>query len=268
MAVNSTGMRELHGRTALLTGASSGLGPVIARRLHREGVRFVLSARREPELQRLARELVGSRVIVADLARRGEAERLAAEAGPVDILIANAGVPVSGLLTDLEVAQIDRGLEVNLRAAIVLTRLLLPGMLERRSGHVVLMSSLAGQMPGLRNSVYNATKFGLRGFGHALRLELRGKGVGASLVSPSYVSEAGMSADAGQHSPFEVPPGPVADAVLKAIREDKAELTVAPVFARFGGRLALVAPSLFLRMGGSRTTEIPLETVDQQRTKR
>src|SRR2546425_5446354 len=99
-------MRELHGRTALLTGASSGIGPVIARRLHREGVRFVLSARRETELQLLARELVGSRVIVADLAHRGEAERLAAEAGPVDILVANAGVPVSGLLTDLEVTHI------------------------------------------------------------------------------------------------------------------------------------------------------------------
>jgi short-subunit dehydrogenase len=227
----------------------------------------VLSARRETELQLLARELVGSRVIVADLAHRGEAERLAAEAGPVDILVANAGVPVSGLLTDLEVTHIDRGLEVNLRAAIVLTRLLLPGMLQRRSGHVVLMASLAGQIPGLRNSVYNATKFGLRGFGHALRLELRGTGVGASLVSPSYVSEAGMWAEAGQHSPFEVSPGRVAEAVLKAIREDKAEVTVAPLSGRFGGRLALVAPSLFLRVG-SRTAEIPQDAVDRHRTKR
>jgi uncharacterized protein len=260
-------MRELIGRTALLTGASSGLGPVIARRLHREGVRFVLSARRQPELQQLARELVGSRVIVADLARREEAERLAAETGPVDILIANAGVPVSGLLTDLEVAHIDRGLDVNLRAAIVLTRLLLPAMLERRSGHVVLMASLAGQIPGLRNSVYNATKFGLRGFGHALRLELRGTGVGASLVSPSYVSDSGMWAEAGQRSPFEVSPDQVAAAVVKAIRADRAEATVAPLFGRFGGRFALVAPSTFLRVG-SRTSEIPQDAVDQHRAKR
>jgi short-subunit dehydrogenase len=260
-------MRELVGRTALLTGASSGLGPVIARRLHREGVRFVLSARREPELQRLARELVGSRVVVADLARRGEAERLAAEAGPVDILIANAGLPVSGLLTELEVAHIDHGLDVNLRSAIVLTRLLLPGMLERHAGHVVLMASVAGQMPGLRNSVYNATKFGLRGFGHALRLELRGTGVGASLISPSYVSEAGMWADAGQRSPFEVSPDRVAEAVVKAIREDSAEITVAPFVARFGGRFALVAPGLFLRVAG-RTSAIPQEAVDHNRTKR
>ena len=260
-------MRDLAGRTALLTGASWGLGPVIARRLHREGLTFVLSARREPELQRLAGELAGSRVVVADLARRDEAERLAAEAGPVNILIANAGVPVSGLLTDLEVAHIDRGLDVNLRSAIVLTRLLLPGMLERRSGHVVLMASLAGQIPGRRNSVYNATKFGLRGFGHALRLELRGTGVGASLVSPSYVSEAGMWAETGQHSPFEVTPRRVAEAVLQAIREDKAEVTVAPFFGRFGGRLALVAPSFFLRVA-SRSAEIPEDAVAQHRAKR
>lgn len=260
-------MRELDGRIALLTGASSGLGPIIARRLRREGVRFVLSARREPELQTLAGELAGSRVVVADLARPGEAERLAAEAGPVDILIANAGVPVTGLVTDLEVAHIDRGIDVNLRAPLVLTRLLLPGMLERRSGHVVLMASLAGQIPGLRNSVYNATKFGLRGFGHALRLELRGTGVGASLISPSYVSEAGMWAESGQRSRFEVSPGLVAEAVLHAIREDRAETTVAPLMGRFGGRFALIAPSLFLRVAG-RSTEIPQEAVDQHRVKR
>lgn len=260
-------MRELNGRSALLTGASSGLGPIIARRLHRQGVRFILSARRESELQKLAEELGGSRVIVADLAVRGEAERLAAEAGAVDILIANAGVPVSGGLTDLEVSAIDRGLEVNLRAAIVLTRLLLPAMLERRTGHVVLMASLAGQIPGPRNSVYNATKFGLRGFAHALRVELRGTGVSASVISPSFVSEAGMWAESGQHSPFEVAPSRVAEAVLRAIQNDKAEVTVAPLMGRIGGRFALVAPSTFLRFAG-RTAGIPQAAVERHRAKR
>ena len=259
-------MRELKGRAALLTGASSGLGPIIARRLHAEGVQFILSARREAELQRLAAELRGSRVIVGDLSRRGEAERLAAEAGPVDLLISNAGVPVSGRLVDLEVPSIDRGLDVNLRAAIVLTRLLLPGMLERRTGHVVVMASLAGQIPGSRNSVYNATKFGLRGFGHALRTELRGTGVSASVVSPSFVSEAGMWADSGQRSPFEVPPGRVADAVLRAIQQDKAEITVAPMMGRIGGRFALIAPSTFLRVAG-RSAAIPQAAVERQRSK-
>ena len=208
-------------------------------------------------MQTLAAELDGSRVVVADLARRGEAERLAAESGAIDILIANAGVPVSGRLTDLEVSHIDRGLDVNLRAAIVLTRLLLPGMIECGSGHVVLMASLAGQIPGLRNSIYNATKFGLRGFGHSLRLELRGTGVGASLISPSYVSQAGMWAESGQHSPFEVPPGRVAEAVVRAIQQDRAEVTVAPVMGLIGGRFALIAPSVFLRVGGARAARSP-----------
>lgn len=259
-------MREVAGKTALLTGASSGLGPVIARRLHGQGVRFILSARRQAELDSLARELVGSRVITADLARRGEAERLAAEAGPVDMLIANAGIPVSGALADLEVSDIDRGLEVNLRAAIVLTRLLLGQMVQRGSGHVVLMASLAGQVPGARNSVYNATKFGLRGFSHALRTELRGTGVGVSAISPSYVRETGMWHESGQHSPFEVSPGPVAEAVLRAIREDRAEITVAPFWERFGGRLALVAPRFFLRVAGG-SGSIPEGVAERRKAK-
>ncbi len=88
--------RDLNNRTALLTGASSGLGPVIALRLAREGVNFVLSARREAALAALAEELGGARVVPADLSVPGEAERLAAEAGAPDILIANAGLPASG----------------------------------------------------------------------------------------------------------------------------------------------------------------------------
>ncbi len=240
---------------------------MIARRLHREGVRFVLSARGEADLQRLASELQGARVVVADLARRGEVERLADEAGPVDILIANAGLPVSSLLTELELEEVDRGLQVNLSAPIALTRMLLPEMLARRSGYIVLMASVVGQIPGLRNSIYNATKFGLRGFGHSLRLELHGTGVGASLISPSYVSGTGMWAETGQHSPFEVPPGRVAEAVLRAIRDDRSQITVAPLFGRIGGRLALVAPRFFRRVAG-RSAEIRAETVARHRAKR
>src|SRR5207247_10810239 len=185
-------MRDLPGSTALLPGASSGLGPVIARRLHTEGVRLVLSARRRPELDALARELVGARVVTADLSRPGEAERLAGEVPGVDLLVANAGLPASGPLTDFEVAGIDSALQVNLRAPIVLTRLLVPGMVERGRGHVVLMASVAGKVAAPKSSIYAATTFGLRGFGHAMRAELRATGVGVSLVSPTFVREAGM----------------------------------------------------------------------------
>jgi short-subunit dehydrogenase len=250
-------VRDLEGRTALLTGASSGLGPVIARRLHREGVQLVLTARRRAELDILARELVGSRVVTADLSRRGEAEWLAGAAGDVDILIANAGVSASGPLVDFEVDSIDTALEVNLRAPIVLSRLLLPGMTARGSGHVVLMASMAGQIPGPNSSIYSATKFGLRGFGHSIRGELRGTGVGVSLISPSYVREAGIFADSGASAPgLTVTPGQVAEACVRAIRQDRAEVTVAPVYARLGGIVGQAAPGLATRVRG-RLAEIP-----------
>jgi len=138
-------MVELRGKTVLLTGASTGLGPYIARRLHRAGAKFVLSARSEEALNALAGELGDSRIIVADLSRPGETERLAQEAGPVDVLVSNAGIPATGRLTTFKIEEIDRAIAVNLRAGIVLAAKLLPGMLERKSGHMVFMSSIAGK---------------------------------------------------------------------------------------------------------------------------
>src|SRR5205807_1541328 len=105
-------MVELRGKTVLLTGASTGLGPYIARRLHRAGAKFVLSARSEEALNALAGELGHSRIIVADLSRPGEPERLAQEAGPVDVLVSNAGIPATGRLTTFKIEQIDRAIAV------------------------------------------------------------------------------------------------------------------------------------------------------------
>jgi len=181
-------MKDLAGRTVLLTGASTGLGPYIARRLHRAGARFVLSARNETSLTRLAKELGDSRVVVADLSKAGEPERLAREAGAVDVLVSNAGVPASGRLASFEIEEIDRAIAVNLRAGIVLARELAPGMVERKQGHIVFMASAAGKVPAPGISIYNATKFAIRGFALALREELMGSGVGVSAISPTFVS--------------------------------------------------------------------------------
>ncbi|HEY3082299.1 MAG TPA: SDR family NAD(P)-dependent oxidoreductase [Chloroflexota bacterium] len=260
-------MRDLAGRRALLTGASSGLGPVIARRLRREGVRFVLSARGRPGLEALAAELGDAQVAVADLTERGDVERLAGEAGPVDILIANAGVPANGRLLDFEIEHIDRAIDVNLRAVVVLTRLLLPAMVARGSGHVLLMASMAGWIPTAGSSLYNATKFAIRGFGHALRAELRGTGVGVSLVSPTFVSGAGMWAETGlRASVRETTPELVAEACLRAIRDDRAELAVAPPEQRLVGRLALAFPDLVQPL--LRSAAVPDAAIERQRAKR
>jgi short-subunit dehydrogenase len=260
-------VRDLTGTTALLTGASAGLGPVVARRLSREGVRLVLSGRDRVRLAALAEELGDATVVAADLAERGEAERLAAAAGAVDMLVAVAGLPASGRLLDLDVEHVDHALDVNLRAAIVLTRELLPGMVERKRGHVLLMASIAGRVPTPGTSIYNATKFGVRGFGHALRAELRGTGVGVSMVSPTFVSHAGMWADTGlRASVRETTPERVAEACVRAIREDRAEVLVAPVEQRIFSRLVLAFPGAFQRFLGS--AAVPDEAIRRQEAKR
>jgi short-subunit dehydrogenase len=260
-------VKDLKNKLVLLTGASSGLGPYIARRLDSEGCRFILSARRPEELDRVAAELREARVIPADLSQRGEAERLAQAAGPVDILVANAGVPASGRLTDFEIDQLDRALDVNLRAPMVLARLLLPGMLERKDGHLVLMASLAGKVPAPKSSVYNATKFALRGFGHALAAELRRTGVGVSVVSPTFVDEAGMFAESGARVPVRlVKPGQVADAVVRGILRRKVEIVVAPFEQRLFGRMVGAMPELIQAAGGAGA--LPDEAVNSQERKR
>ena len=237
-------MTDLRGGRLLLTGATSGLGPLLARALHAYGYRLVLSGRREDALAPLARELVGSETIVADLARPDEVERLAREAGEIDVLVANAGVGSRGDLLEMDVAGIDETIEVNLRAPLVLTRLVLEGMVARRRGQIVLMASMAGQAPGPGQIIYGPTKAGLRAFGFALRNELRGTGVGVSLVSPFFVGEAGMFARTGAHAPGEVTPRQVNDAVLRAIRRNPAEVTVAPGWLRVARRVPGAFPEV------------------------
>jgi short-subunit dehydrogenase len=254
--------------TCLVTGASGGLGAVIARRLHREGAQLVLSGRREVELEALAGELgPDTRVVAADLAELEEVVRLATEAGEVDVLVANAGLPANGELADLAADDIARAVDINIRATLVLTRLLLAGMLARRSGHVVLLGSLAGLAPTPRSSIYNASKFALRGFGHALHEELRGTGVGVSLVSPTFVSDTGMWADTGLRAAHaEASPEQVAEACVRAIRKNTAEILVAPVDQRLGVRLAGLFPELMQRP--LRSSVVPPEAVAAQQSKR
>ena len=235
---------ELKGKTALLTGATGGLGRAIAKALASRGASLVLSSRKEEELDRLAAELPGQhRVAVSDLAEPGAALQLIAGAGDVDALIANAGLPGSGKLDDLSSTDVERALRVNLEAPMLMANALLPGMLERAEGHFVMVGSLSGLAPTARQSVYNGTKFGLRGFTLALREDLRGTGVSASLVAPGFVRDAGMFADSGAQAPTGMgtaTPEQVSAAVVEAIEKDRGETNVAPLrqaqAAKFAGR--------------------------------
>jgi short-subunit dehydrogenase len=240
---------ELAGSRVLLTGATGGLGRAIAESLAGRGARLLLSARKRDALEALAASLPGQdhAVLPADLAEAGAAEALAAEAGEVDVLVANAGLPGAGLLDDFSPEQVTRALRVNLEGPMLLARALYPAMIERGEGHLVFIASLAGKAASPRSSVYNATKFGLRGFALGLRPDLAPKGVGVSLVSPGFIRDAGMFADAGAKPPGGLgtsTPEAVGAAVVKAISADKVELTVAPMRQRFLSHVALASPTV------------------------
>jgi short-subunit dehydrogenase len=244
---------ELSGRSALLTGATGGLGRAIAGALAERGASMLLSARSAEALEELAAELPGDahRTLPADLAEPGAAERLAADAGEVDILVANAGLPGAGWLTDFSPEEVGRALRVNLEAPMLLAHALFPAMIERGSGHLVFIASLAGKAANPRSSIYNATKFGLRGFALALRTDLGPRGIGVSLVSPGFVREAGMFADSGAKSPpglGTATPDQVANAVVKAIEGDRVELVVAPPLQRMLAHLGLASPAMSVRV--------------------
>jgi short-subunit dehydrogenase len=259
--------------TVLLTGATGGLGEALARALAARGARLLLTGRRQEVLDELAGEL-NATAWACDLASREQVAELAgrAVAAATDVLVANAAVPANGLLPDLTQDEIDRMLEVNLRAPIALARALAPSMIARGRGQMVFMSSLSGRAASPASSVYAATKFGLRGFGLSLRADLRPHGVGASVVMPGFVREAGMFAESGVKLPRVVgtsSPAEVVAAVLRAITEDRAELDVAPLSMRAGATFASVAPEVAAavsrRLGSER---IAAEMVEGQRDKR
>jgi short-subunit dehydrogenase len=230
----------------LVTGATGGIGQAIARAFADRGATLILSGRRTEVLQPLADEL-GARAIACDLADRAEVERLIADAGEIDVLVANAALPGTGALTDFTQEQVDRTLEVNLRAPMALARGLVPQMTARGSGHLAFISSLNGRVATPLTSVYSATKFGLRGFALGLRQDLKANGVGVTVVMPGFVGEAGLFADAGVKLPPGVgmpSPAAVAGALIAAVERNRAEVDVAPVGLRVGAKIAGVAPGL------------------------
>ncbi len=223
----------LRQRHVLLTGATGTIGTRFAEQLVERGARVTLVARSAGPLEELGRRL-GAHALPADLtdpeapgAVQAGAERAA---GPVDVVVHNAAVETVGRLDELEAGDVERTVALNLTAPLALTRRLLPGMLARGAGHVVMVSSLAGvaTFPGL--GVYGATKAGLTHATAALRLELAGTGVGTTVVELGPVA-SGMMDRARRHpaSGFafaraerlralrELDPGAVAGAVLDGV---------------------------------------------------
>lgn len=243
-------MKLEKGANILVTGASGGLGVPIARELAKYGANLALVAFPGIELPPLKKELEASGIrahyLVADLRKPEERQRvvdtISSEFGDIDVLINNAGVEFTCPYHRLTEEEIYSVLGVNLEAPMALTRLLLPGMLERGRGHIVNMSSLAGKSGPAYQEPYAATKAGLVAFTASLRATYRGTGVSASVICPGFV-EAGIYARSKEQSGCAAPailgtspPEAVARAVIRSILKDKPQLIVnkwpvRPIFA-------------------------------------
>ena len=255
-------MDSLQGKVALLTGAAGGLGSEMARALGREGVQLALSGRGEAALRRLAAELAESGVrsvaLPADLSDREQVGGLVARAeealGPLDIVVNNAAVEVCSSFDALADEDIERIVQVNLTAPVVLSRDAAARMCERDGGQIVFVSSLSGYAGTAFQSPYAATKGALITLSRSLRAEYIDSPVRFSVVSPGSVAGRGIFAR-GQAEGIRVPgalrlstPQAVARSVVETIRSDAPEAMVYPGPIRPALVLGLLAPRLAERL--------------------
>lgn len=251
--------KTFSGQTCLLTGASGGLGIYMAEALAGMGMNLALVAYPGAGLDDLRKQIErkGGRAISfpADLRvheqRQFVFDKVVQEFGKIDVLVNNAGVEFTSAYHDLTQQSIQEIIAVNLEAPMILSRLVLPGMIQRRQGHIVNISSLAGKSGPAFQEPYAATKAALVGFTSSLRSTYRGTGVSASVVTPGFV-EAGIYANLKEKTHCSAPallgtspPQAVARAVVRCIERDLPELIVNPLPVR--PLLALSA--LFPRVG-------------------
>jgi short-subunit dehydrogenase len=246
------GPADLKGKVVLLTGASGGIGGAIARAMAMEKAILILAGRNRENLTRIAEAVTaaGGRAVLAagDVCNDIDREAMIAIAeaeGPIEVLINNAGVEIPVAILDQTSAEIHQQLRVNMLAPILLTRQVLPKMLNRSRGIVVMVSSMAGKSPTPYDSVYSATKFGLNGFTASLRFELSGSGVHLGTVCPGFVSDAGMWAATGMKAPALFPEVSMAKVVAGVwkVLAGKEEVIVAPGPVRPMLALAELFPS-------------------------
>lgn len=233
-------MKELRERTVLITGASYGIGPLIARAFASKGANIALAARTTEKLKSVAAEIASSNVkvldIPADLTSLTDCQTLVAqteaELGPVDVLVNNASVHYIGSFDALSCEQIQQIVHTNLLSAVFLTRMVLPGMIQRESGHIVYNVSLAGKVGMPYLAAYSASKHGLIGFNNALQAELRGTGVRSTAMCFGFISKTGMWARFNRpvHPAFGTSsPERVAKSVVHAVERRWIEPVINPI---------------------------------------
>ncbi|MGQ0520264.1 MAG: SDR family NAD(P)-dependent oxidoreductase [Actinomycetota bacterium] len=211
----------------VVTGASSGIGRATAALLADKGARVRAVARSREPLEELAARHPGVIPVVADLSVDGERAEVVDRAGPVDLLVNNAGIGWLGLVEEMPAEQVRKLFELNVLALIDLTQRVLPGMLERRRGHVVNIASVASWVSIPPLTVYSSTKFAVQGFSDGLRRELTGRGVAVTTINPGPVAtrfgprarfEDPRTEDMGEGRMPGVPVSMAARAVVRAVR--------------------------------------------------
>ena len=187
-------MFDLNGRTALITGATGGIGAEVAKALHSQGAEVVLTGTRKNALDDLMADL-GDRchALTANLSDReavaGLADQAAEKTGkPVDILVNNAGITRDGLMMRMKDEDWDAVMEVNLNAAMILSRAVLRGMMKNRWGRIIQMSSIVGYTGNPGQANYAAAKAGMTGFTKALAAEVASRGITANVIAPGFIS--------------------------------------------------------------------------------
>ncbi|MFD5568793.1 SDR family NAD(P)-dependent oxidoreductase [Streptomyces cadmiisoli] len=238
---------------ALVTGASSGIGAATARRFATGGWQLVVSGQ---DRRRLADTAAGTSAVMlpADLAAPGGPGRLARSAlratGRIDVLVAGAGIGWAGPFVTMPPADIDRVLTVDLNATLHLVREVLPAMVTAGRGRIVLVGSVAGCVGVREEAVYSAAKAGVAAFAEALRQELRGTGVGVTLVVPGPVDTAFFARRGTPYRrsrPRPTTPDRVADEVWHAVRRGRDDVHV-PGWLTLPGRVRGLAPGVYRRL--------------------
>ena len=230
------------GKTIWITGATSGIGEALAYAFAEAGARLVLSARREEKLHAVKAACAHAerhRVVPLDLAETDSLAEVAQQVlqeGPVDILINNGGISQRSRAAETDLAVDRRLMEVNYFGTVALTKAVLPSMLARRAGHIVVISSVAGKLGAPKRSAYSASKHALHGFFDVLRAEVHDAGLRVTIICPGYIhtdiSKNALIADGSRHGTMDqnqaegMTPEACARRILRAIEQEKAEVYI------------------------------------------